>query len=300
MVNVAPDLNKWVNDLSRAKQDVLREEAAAREERERLQSTLTGRFRAWLKGPKSEQAVKQKKEVLERIQSGAKAAALSWVRQEAMNAIASSPSVSHSYQQQRQRVGHVEKRTRQVARLMELARMANDRVDRARRDCESASDTEMWDMLSSNKAISVLSSLETSDASQSLRSASRALKALAEALPKRSESVDFDLPDDGLDLLVDLVFDPGLDILSFFNMQALDDAAEACSEVQKKIAPLLSRLRQTHERALSLEKAERAKLAETEAPFLRSAAEKVPAAIRITPPSSVEDLTAPQGGEIRA
>lgn len=61
----------------------------------------------------------------------------------------------------------------------------------------------MIDLFSSNKGVSVISSISASSAADSVRKANRALQALSEALPKRANSESFASPDDFFDLLVD-------------------------------------------------------------------------------------------------
>ncbi len=99
-------------------------------------------------------------------------------------------------------------------RRLKLAENARELLKTAKDECNSASTTEFLDMVTTSKAISILSAIDTSSASSSLKRAMGALKRLADEMPARQSPIDSNLPDDTLDLFVDLTINPVIDILS--------------------------------------------------------------------------------------
>lgn len=132
-------------------------------------------------------------------------------------------------------------------RLLKLAENARQKLITAINDCNSASSLELLEMLTTNKSISVISAMDTSSASNSLKKAMGALKRLADEMPDRQSSIDVCLPDDTLDLIVDLTINPALDILSWFNVEKLDNSEEQCSKALKKLQKLLEQLGDGHD-----------------------------------------------------
>ena len=171
-----------------------------------------------------------------------------------------------------------------VADWLRLVEMADRKLREAADNCESASTMEVLDLVSTNKAFSAMSYVSTSDASDSVRDAKRALQDVIDALPNRADTPDIGEPDDLLDLVFDFSFSPSIDILSWLNMSALDDAASGCRRARDKLKGL-------HEKLLPLSgecshKAEvlAKQLRAMEAPFLAAAAAQVPIPLRQEPP----------------
>lgn len=214
-------------------------------------------------------------------------AACVWIIDTARQRLAEKPAEAGRYQEQARKLERVQRRAGQMRRWLELAREADRRLSAARSACESASTTELLDFVSTNKVISALSYMDTSSAADAIRNAGRAVQALAEALPKRAGQAEIDQPDDLLDLLVDLAFDPGFDVLSLFNMGRLDDAARQCGKAADKLRPLLERLRQLVDDAQAKVEQERAALRDIEAPYLEAAAAQVPDILRMPTPASL-------------
>ena len=200
-----------------------------------------------------------------------KEAARAWIIGTARQSLAQKNAESAQHQEQAQKLERVKSRAAQVRRWLKLAREADSHLSAARSACSSASTTELLDFVSTNKAVSALSYMDTSSAADAVKSAGRAVQALAEALPKRAEHAEICEPDDLLDLVVDLAFDPGFDVLSLFNMSRLDDAARQCGQAANKLRPLLERLRKLADDAQAKADQERAALRGIKAPYLRDA-----------------------------
>lgn len=214
-----------------------------------------------------------------------KKAAHAWIIATAGQRLADQPTDAGRHREQTQRLERVLSRARQVQQWLELAQAADSQLSVAHRACESASTTELLDLVSKNKAISALSYMDTSSASDAVKRAGRAVKELAEALPKRAEQAEIEQPDDLLDLVVDLAFDPGFDVLSWLNMGRLDDAAHQCRQAAEKLRPLLNRLHKLAGEAQARAEQERATLRSIEAPYLEAAAAEVPDVLRVPTPA---------------
>ncbi|EMP3151670.1 hypothetical protein WDX82_005127 [Salmonella enterica] len=284
-MQITQEIQTWADLIATATGDLSRAQQALRDDKNRRQSSLRGRFVDWLTSTPAEKDVEDKTERLAAISANASKAAQQWIVNEARAGLQSSAEDMRRHTEQGQRIENARKRQERAGRLLDLAQTADEKLAEARSDCESASTTELLDLVSTNKALSVLSTFETSDAADSVKEAAAALKALSEALPKRSAAAEFDMPDDFLDLVVDLAIAPVFDILSFFNMQRLDKAASQCREASEKLAPLLARLQKLHHETLLRVSAEEAALRVIEAPYLQAAAALVPPTIRVQVPT---------------
>lgn len=278
---LADQITSATNDLSKAQQ-------ALRDDKKRRQSSLRGMFVDWLTSTPAEKEVQDKEERLSTISAEASKTARKLIISEAVSGLQSSPEDMRLHAEQCQRLNNANKRQERIRRLLDLARAAHNKLEEASSDCESASTTELLDLASTNKALSLLSTFETSDAADSVKEATAALKALSQALPKRAEATEFDMPDDFLDLAVDLALAPTFDIFSFFNMQSLDKAASQCREASKKLAPLLSHLQNLHAETAARVTTEQAALHAIEAPYLHAAAALIPPTIRVQVPTSLK------------
>lgn len=282
------EIQTWVDQIAIATSDLSRAQQALRDDKHRRQSSLRARFVDFLTDTQAEKDVQDKTERLAAISAKASKNARQWIINAAIAGLQSSKEDMCRHAEQLQRIDNAKNRHNRASRLLDLAQTAHNKLEEARDDCESASTTEMLDLVSKNKALSLLSAFETSDAAETVKEATAALKALSQALPKRANATEFDIPDDFLDLVLDLSIDPAFDILSFFNMQSLDKAASQCREASKKLAPLLSRLQKLNDETAARVTAEQATLHAIEAPYLHTAAAHVPQVIRVQVPSSLE------------
>ncbi|MEK8034216.1 hypothetical protein AACH06_25600 [Ideonella sp. DXS29W] len=207
-------------------------------------------------------------------------AARNWILESARQSMASTPATAQLHQGCLERVSQSQGRYNQVRNWLDLAQHASNQLEKAQRACESASTTEFLDLLSKSRTVSVLSSLDTSDAADAIKRAHRALQDLSRALPRRTEQGDIGVPDDTLDLVVDFVFDPGLDLLSWLNMDQLDSSAEQCRQARQRLQPLLARLGEVAEAARLKHSHDLAQAQALERPFLEAALALVPEALR--------------------
>lgn len=125
----------------------------------------------------------------------------------------------------------------EIDHLLFLAQTAKSQLRLAASSCSNASTTELWDLFSTNKLISAVSTFSTSSASRNLREAQSALQDLADALEENTEHLGQvnDLPD----LVMDFIYSPPLDILSFLNMGHLNDAGKACRKAEQQVDKLI-------------------------------------------------------------
>lgn len=172
-------------------------------------------------------------------------AAQQWVRLCAEYRLADNAVDTQQCQRLQASLDNAQKRKETLRRLQELADTARRCFRKALADSKSASDMELFDLVSTNTGISILSTMETEDAASSLRQAKKSLHDLAEAMPKRSSHQEIEIPDDWLDLAFDFCFEPFFDFLSWSNMEKLDSAASKCEQVIDAIEPLLSKLNNT-------------------------------------------------------
>ncbi|MGY4831829.1 hypothetical protein ACVNIS_24865 (plasmid) [Sphaerotilaceae bacterium SBD11-9] len=204
------------------------------------------------------------------------AAALKWVLETAKGRLMLSSTDSKRHAELRQQSDRETARLAQVTGWLSLARSATDNLVHARDKCRSASSTELLDLVSTSKVLAAASSMETSSAAQAVEDAAKAVGALIRSLPKRAESQAIELPDDLLDLIVDLAFAPSLDLLSLFNMCKLDDAARKCQESIDKLQPLLARLSNLSRAAQARVDQRKLAVQRIEVPYIEAAAAVVP------------------------
>ena len=125
--------------------------------------------------------------------------------------------------------------------------------------------------------------MSNEDAKVAVRAAENALRDLAAALPKRSAVPDIDVPDDFFDLAVDFILEPGLDVLSWFNLFSYEQAMNQCRDALDRLQPLIKQLHSLTVQALEKQAEEQAALDRIEDPFRAAAASRMPAVLQ--PPS---------------
>ena len=223
-------------------------------------------------------------EALDAATAAGRAAARQWVMDVARRMLEADDAQLVQHQSLSSAFDKANARYLRVADWLRLVERADRKLREAADNCESASTMEVLDLVSTNKAFSAMSYVSTSDASDSVRDAKRALQDVIDALPNRADTPDIGEPDDLLDLVFDFSFSPSIDILSWLNMSALDDAASGCRRARDKLKGL-------HEKLLPLSgecshKAEvlAKQLRAMEAPFLAAAAAQVPIPLRQEPP----------------
>lgn len=117
----------------------------------------------------------------------------------------------------------------------DLALDALRAIDRAISQIDSAKSYEMMDAVTSNKGISVVSSMSTSSARNCVERAREAVVRLSEGT---RVAIDGKMiaPDDTFDLILDMAMDSAFDFMSIFNLGKLSKAKERCQEVRAKVA----------------------------------------------------------------
>lgn len=138
--------------------------------------------------------------------------------------------------------------------LTELTQEALRFIGNAISAIESAETTEILDMVSDNKGLSLLSSINTSDASNAVKRMNAHLesyqKQITEKLPliqpaeslSEIDSVDFSLFVEISDLIFDFVFTSSFDVLSFLSYLQLGDAKSAITNVHIKVGEFKGQL----------------------------------------------------------
>ena len=136
-------------------------------------------------------------------------------------------------------------------------------INEAQSAISEAETMETLDMVSSNKGLSVLSSLSTSEANSEIQDIKPVLEDFKQSLKKlESKELEQDLPevDDSFDLVFDFVFDGGFDFFSMLNLFSLGEADSDLEELKDKISPVGSNLRKSESRAKELIEKELEKL----------------------------------------
>ena len=184
-------------------------------------------------------------------------------------------------------------RHKETCAVLRLGRTAHTRLDEAASACSSASSMEIMDAVSSNKGISLMSTVSTSTAREKLRAAKEALEALrAEGSRKPVPSGTGSIPDDTTDLIIDFLFDLPFDVVSILNIGKLDHAAGECRRCMAQLEPSIRKLEEEEARLSEVAEEAAFALMSADLPYLREAAELVPRDIRYAVP---EPLTRPVG-----
>lgn len=205
------------------------------------------------------------------------------LRSEAL--LGSDTSARQQLSQLRRRQVELNNRVQIVEKLENAGAKALNDLDKAISACNSASNMEFFDLLSKNKGISLLSSLETSEASNAIRQARLSVEAFAKLAPKRGLASDLSVVDDTVDLVVDLAIDLPFDILSWFNMDALDTAENRCKQIRdslkKSLKPVHDALHTTrHAHSLASQR-----IAELLQPYRKQAYQELPEMLRPLSPN---------------
>lgn len=283
------ELDAWCAKLDAAQRELAAAKDLLSADKQRRKASLSARLGDWLTTTPSERAVAEAEERLSEITREAQAAAQNWVSRTANTMMKAAADQGARHHEQTQRECRAKARLEKVRRWLDLARTALDRLRNARSACESASSSEVLDAITTNKAFSALSYLSTTDAAEAIKAAERAVQTLVQALPKRVETGAIELPEDLLDLAVDLVFELDFDIVSWLNIGRLDEAAQACEESARKLRPLVAQLEELAADAQVRCDQESSAVRAIEAPYLERASALVPNALRRVHSPSAKD-----------
>ena len=162
----------------------------------------------------------------------------------------------------------------------QLVRGTQEAFEDAASKCRSASSSEMLDTFTKSKAISLMSTLDTSDARASVQHAVRKFNQLKKALPKRADHPEIEMPDDTLDLVLDFTFNFGFDVTSICNMFELDRAASKCNDAAMSLDTLRRRTAALEKASAERLQKAKAKVWQIEKRFRRNEWDRLPAALR--------------------
>lgn len=211
----------------------------------------------------AEEALERAEDALAQHKRKCEAWVRSWYAGRVDALISQDEDAAQSLSQLRERAKSLDAVTVQAKKLLSLANEAAGSLDRAASACSSASSSEFLDAVTSNKAISMMSTLDSSNAKSALERAHQAVRRLKEALPTSANVVQGEMidVDDTLDLIIDFAFDLPLDITSFLQMGSLDRAQKQCKDIEAKITPISAKLREQHAKAQAESEDAKAKLA---------------------------------------
>lgn len=247
--------------------------------------SVWARLKDWVSDTPSELAIAETTQALEQSCKEARRTTVTWLdgQQEAWLA-------SSGMEQPRAlktSLDHRQARLDKFSNLHSLSRQALSALDTAAERCSSASTMETIDMISSNKGLSLLSTIETGEASDDVETAKRAVTRLQKALKRTEQDPELmDVGSDLPDLAIDMMFDVGLDVLSFFNMLALDESEQSCRDAYDKLKPLHERLEQLKTTASSATDRARTDFESVRRPMLEQWLQQVPQPlVALLPPS---------------
>lgn len=285
LVQTDSELYRLAVDVADAKA-VLRdaEEAVSRDKALR-QHSLLARLYDWLFKTPAERIQSMAQESLDQALQRGREAASAWVMNEAIRCLGNNASDSKRHADQLVTVNRLHQRARVTASWYQLSMEAQQALDGAASACASASNTEMLDMFSKSKTVSMMSTIDTSHAASSVRKANRAVQVLAEALPKRASGSDIQAPDDLIDLVVDLSGVMDFDLLSFLNVGKLDSAARACRKAAAELGPTHEKLHRASLEAQRRFDEAKSEQRAIEVPYLEAVTALVPSAIRCAVPA---------------
>ena len=138
-------------------------------------------------------------------------------------------------------------RLQKIRHTRKLLQIADNKLSLASTDTDHTAKTELLDIFTKSKAISLWSSYASSSAQRSLQEAKQAINNLNQALAVIAEEkldYDADIPIDILDLSVDLFFSPNMDILSMSNFSSLYSASSKFSQMKQALSDLDNKLEQ--------------------------------------------------------
>lgn len=249
--------------------------AVERDKERRRNEGLWSRLQDFFTTTPVERAARAALTEAERVRAEATETVTSWIRQQVEAAIAVSER-AEDMRALRMRRGSLAGRLERAGHWLVHARSAQDSLMAAAAACSSAATTEVLDAVTSSKLIAAASYAGTASARQAIARAGAAVDELRKVLPKRGEEHGVKEVDDTLDVVVDLIFDPGLDVLSILNLFELQRAENQCRRSAQRLSPVIERLQSVvdhHEQALlTLDR----RISELEQPFVDAVVRDLP------------------------
>ncbi|MCS4088537.1 hypothetical protein [Rhizobium sp. BK176] len=264
-------------------------------DKDRRKASLIARFVDFVSETDAEENERKAREEFESVKADTERQVAERLHDLAMSEIAEDADVASRRSIQDAERGRSLKVLQDVEQVLAVARVASTKIEEATDACKSASSMEMMDAFTSNKAISAMSHMKTSNAKSKLTEAKAAIEALCEAMPDRGQKLDAEEPDDFLDLVLDFADFP-IDFMSWINKGKLDTAAKQCAEAQERVAEVIADLSAVEEKRRLAYEHEAALLAEIDRPYLIAALEFIPTALRFAIPEHLADVpVAPRG-----
>lgn len=217
---------------------------------------------------------------LDKHQASGRLAVAAWVTATALQEISSNPEHHSKHQYQLGRQQRAKERAGRVDGWLDLARNAEQRIKKAQAECESAMTAEMFDAFSKSKTVSLMSSWSNDTARHAVRQAEAAVRELIVALPRRAAEPTIDLPDEFFDMFGDIFFEPGFDVLSWFNLMTYEKSVEQCKSARRKLQPLNDHLTKIKSDVQARLKQEQAALDAIEGPYRIAVLSVVPAVLK--------------------
>jgi len=284
---VPADLQNWVALIAEAEADLRAAQVRRQDAERRRANSLPGRLFGWLTATRKPRPLGPEVARLQDVRENAGRAAEKWVVATAGLALARSLMDVERHADQALRRDNALMRLQQVRRFMNLVEDAHRKLVDAERTCSNAATTEGFDLMTTSRAVSLMSSAETSRAGQAIQEAKRSLQALSEAVPSKTGFMALIQPDDFFDLVVDFTVSPAFDFLSFSNMAQLQKAAEQCRQAANELDPLRDRARTALAQSETVYQAAASRLFDIEKPYLEDAAALVPREISMTLPKGL-------------
>jgi hypothetical protein len=260
-------------------------------DKDRRKGSLIARFVDFVSETDAEEAERKACEEFESVKKNTDRQVSERLHELAMSAMSEDVDVASHRSIQDAECGRTLNSLQEVERVLAIARAAHAKIEETVTACKSASSMEVMDAFSSNKAISAMSHMKTSNAKAKLSEAKAALEALSTALPAKAEMIDADAPDDFWDLVLDFADFP-IDFMSWVNKGKLDTAAEQCVEAQERVAKIIADLSGIETQRREAYEHEASLLAEIDRPYLIAALEYVPSSLRFSIPDYLNDAPA--------
>jgi len=217
------------------------------------------------------------------LSSQASSRTRAWVQQKILELATETPALAGQRTRLVAAVNHASHHHQLAREWLRLARTAHSAMVDAKRRCNSASNSEFWDLMSKNKLMATISSFDMGEARRAVSNAAEAVAELRRALPDQSTAdinTNIRVPSGIWDLIVDLSGSGRCDILSVFNISALNKAARQCNRSADTLAKLVRSIDElVANTGAALRHAEAAKAA-YEAPFAAAALALVPNRLR--------------------
>ena len=163
--------------------------------------------------------------------------------------------------------------------LYAIGAQAVHALDRAISELETASTYETMDLVSSNKGIALMSSMQNSSASSAVQDASAAITRLSVAV-REDIPTELRLPHDTVDLILDMGLDSAFDFMSIFALQKIGEAKRGCEAARGRVAVVERRLAEALARETADADVVRRRIAEVRAPFHAQALGELPPTAR--------------------